>query len=179
MIIFTFFENRASIIFYWRSEILRKCLRMIGLVAVLFWAIEAQCPSECKCILNTVRCYQAGLDQIPTEFPRNAELIDLRENNIQRIEKSSFGELPSLSVLLLSKNRIKYISPYAFTGMMNLGILFLNENELPNLDMNVFHNLKKLKKLFLYKNKLEKLDTHVFDAMVRLEVIRLDDNKLR
>jgi len=61
---------------------------MIGLLAVLFWTIGAQCPTGCKCILNTVRCYQAALNQIPSNFPNNAELIDLRENNIQRIEKN-------------------------------------------------------------------------------------------
>ena len=155
---------------------------MIGPVwAVLFCLVAAQidtCPPGCKCILKTVRCYQAKLRQIPSPLPENVESLDLRENHIRRINADSFSELPELKVLLLSKNQIEFIAPGAFEEMMTLEILFLHENHLTSLRRGTFDGLKNLKKLYLYDNRIQKIEPGALDGMFRLEKMRIDKNRI-
>ena len=66
------------------------------------------------------------------------ESLDLRDNQIRRIDANSFSDLPELKVLLLSKNQIEYIAPGAFENMMTLEILFLHQNNLDSLINGAF-----------------------------------------
>ena len=125
---------------------------MIGLLAVLFCLVTAQidqCPPGCKCILKTVRCYRSQLTSIPNPLPSNVESLDLRDNQIRRIDANSFSDLPELKVLLLSKNQIEYIAPGAFENMMTLEILFLHQNNLDSLINGAFQ-VKDYTANFLY-----------------------------
>ena len=78
------------------------------------------------------------LTSIPYPLPSNVESLDLRDNQIRRIDVNSFSDLPELKVLLLSKNQIEYIAPGAFENMMTLEILFLHQNNLDSLINGAF-----------------------------------------
>lgn len=119
-------------------------------------------------------------------------------NLIQRLDNSSFGILPNLTLLNLSSNRIENITPNAFTYLDSLTELYLSNNLLKELKLVGLNNLeildisdnyfkqipnelhlRKLRKLSLAGNRITTIEENDFLHLTRLEYIDLSKNLIR
>lgn len=100
----------------------------------------------------------------------------LQQTNFPLNFKGTFN-LPSLSVLDLSKNTFKYVHPDIFQNVKNLRKLNAVDVGLGHISENLFKNLRYLVTLDFSQNSLKSLPRSLFrDQRQSLLEIRLDNN---
>lgn len=108
---------------------------------------------------------------------RKLKKLDLSQNSIKSIEKSSFDGLINLDQLILGKNQIKYLDESSFSSLQNLTILDLRENKLNNF--NVALNTPKLDSLILAFNSITSLSfLSKSEELLKLNVFDIKNNKI-
>ena len=123
---------------------------------------------------------ECGLERIAVDAfrdLRSLKLLDLTNNQIARIEDTTFRDL-HLEHLFLNGNRNLQLGNQAFVGMRVTG-LYLNECTLRSIDLQVFAPLNgTLLKLRLDSNELTMVGQE-FESLFRsLEHLRLGNNPL-
>lgn len=189
---------------------------------------ELECPDDCDCHyfrINWVTdCSESNLTSIPyDELSLSVYILDLNGNNIshidpfpkdlkmrrlqlannilQSVERSSFAGLEYLIDVDLSGNNISKVDPEAFMdsrGLLNvelqgnplkheggpflisttLQFLDISSCQLTSLDQQFFENITSLTSLDLSKNPLKSLDSGTFDDLTVLDTLKLDDCQL-
>ena len=61
----------------------------------------------------------AGLTSVPADLPVEAMLVNLRDNNITRIETNAFQHLSVCVKLYLHQNSVSVIQDGAFNGLVS------------------------------------------------------------
>ena len=87
-----------------------------------------------------------GLTEVPTNVAPNETELDIRKNEITRVNKNAFFDLRVLIELIISHNRISVIESGAFRGLPVLKRLYLDDNQLSSTpDVSYLSSLEILK----------------------------------
>ena len=111
-------------------------------------------------------------------YPVDIVSLDLRFNNIIRIDGSPFRRLRNLKMLELKFNKISFVDSHTFHGLYTLTFLSLKRNHLLTLDGSPFRGLQNLKTLKLDYNKLSFVDQQTFQELGTLTYLSLSGNRL-
>ncbi|XP_020374252.2 toll-like receptor 22 [Rhincodon typus] len=125
-----------------------------------------------------VLCYRMNLAKVPLYIPTKTTNLDLSENTIASLQKSSFGHLSQLQVLNISKNIIRDIAELAFGNVTNLWHLDLGHNKLRVLTKNMLSGLGNLTTLLLNDNMIQRIDPDAFSSLMNVKLINLTSNML-
>lgn len=110
-----------------------------------------------------------------TSFPlhRNLYWLDLRNNEISKVNRYTFASLTNLEFLCFKHNKIQDIDENAFQKLVKLTELNLSYNQLTYLRPKIFYNLKNLSKLKLEYNPLTSLPVEIFHSLINLKSLNL------
>ncbi|XP_075436478.1 uncharacterized protein LOC142473178 isoform X2 [Ascaphus truei] len=138
------------------------------------------CPLSCLCYdsSNLVECRGQDLIGVPHRLPHSTWMLDLRQNNLSRLDSGSFQALWSLRILLLSDNRIETISPRSFRSLGFLERLDLSDNLLALLPLDFSSGLGSLRELRVPSNRLTSLSYESLRQLESLEKLDLSRNFL-
>ncbi|XP_067899530.1 toll-like receptor 22 [Heterodontus francisci] len=125
-----------------------------------------------------VLCYKMNLANVPRYVPTNTKNLDLSENRIESLHKSSFDRLPELRVLNISKNKISDIAEETFRSVKNLSYLDLGYNKLSALTRGMLSGLGNLTTLLLNNNIIQRIAPDAFASLVSVKTINLTSNVL-
>ncbi|XP_071771968.1 uncharacterized protein LOC139924731 [Centroberyx gerrardi] len=152
--------------------------------------------------IKYVNCSDGNFSTPVSNFPFNAEYLDLSRNLLTDLPPGSFGALWGLRVLLLKENNITSVADRAFInlqrlqrldlsqnhlsalgdgfslGLDSLTELFLAHNYLTVLESRTFQNLDSLVKLDLRANLIQQVQPRALSSMTALRRLRLDGNRL-
>ncbi|MBN3271296.1 SLIT3 protein, partial [Polyodon spathula] len=154
---------------------LRRTLLLCGL---LFSIVVDGCPTKCSCSGPNVDCHGQGFKSVPRGIPRNAERLDLDQNNITRITKVDFAGVKNLRVLHLEDNQISVIERGAFQDLKQLERLRLNRNKLQVLPELLFQTTPKLGRLDLSENQIQAVPRKAFRGITNVKNLQLDSNRI-
>ncbi|XP_052764422.1 toll-like receptor 2 [Mya arenaria] len=154
-------------------------------------------------ILNVSRNFISSIQEDSWRCMKKLEILDLSNNNIQKINISSITHLVSLKHLILKKNWMNSMSGISpgmypphlefldlsdnqFSPFMpklcdkfnnktiSIRRIDLSYNHISNLNGNFTKCLRNLTELFLSKNAIEILNTHSFAQFPNLSVLHID-----
>ncbi|OCT60035.1 insulin-like growth factor-binding protein complex acid labile subunit [Xenopus laevis] len=159
---------------------------MLGLLPLLLvippsYSSSAQnCPKFCLCYesSNLVECRNQQLLSVPHHLAHSTWMLDLRHNNLSRLDPASFQALWSLRILLLSDNRITVVSPRSFHSLGFLERLDLSYNHLSSLPFDFSRGLGSLRELKVPSNRLTVLSYESLRHLESLEKLDLSRNFL-
>jgi len=109
---------------------------------------------------------------------KKLERIDLRNNQIVKIEKGAFEGALALTDMFLNENRLEQLQPDIFLGLDNLKILLLRNNIISTIHNSSFKHLKSLRLLSLYDNKISCIQKGSFETLTSLKTLNLMSNPL-
>ncbi|GAV01741.1 hypothetical protein RvY_12401 [Ramazzottius varieornatus] len=144
------------------------------------WPSAQDCPAECLCVGTVVNCTSRHLTTLPQSLPKYATQLLLRDNKIQKIDKTSlFAHSPNLVKIDLSKNEISSIAENAFEGATVLVDLNLGSNKLRHLNASTLSgNMDKLQSLSFFDNQISCISSGTFDMLPQLHTLNLLNNPL-
>ena len=105
--------------------------------------------------------------------------LDLSNNIVSVIEDNAFSALKALRTLTLSFNRITRLGIASFRGLRSLQILRLQGNSIMSIHADTFTGLMQMQDLILAGNRLTSLPDSVFSPLVNLRRLMLQENQLR
>ena len=114
-----------------------------------------------------------------TSFPESfvaLKKLDMRNNQLPKINNGVFQPLGSLTQLQLSLNNISKLLPEGFLGLNSLQDLSLSDNHLSSLPYRVFTPTSKLLKLNLRNNHLTDIPNEALASLRLLEMLDLRGN---
>ncbi|VVC40023.1 Leucine-rich repeat,Leucine-rich repeat domain, L domain-like,Leucine-rich repeat, typical subtype,Leucine [Cinara cedri] len=165
---------------------------------------QFDCPDDCDCHLFRINwvtdCSESNFTSMPYEgldpnvyvlnmngnllkdiepFPSEIKLrtLQLSENILTKIKKSTFAGLHYLLDIDLSNNLINYVDPEAFVDSAGLITLELQGNPLEQVDGPFLYS-KSLLYLYLADNHLSKLSPQFFANISGLDKLDLSGNPL-
>ena len=177
-------------------------------------AWNTTCPQKCMCSLQkssrlranlrTVDCSNKKLSAIPLDIPMDAEVILLKGNVIENLDRlnelpelknlkeldlsynrlrtfgqePTFGNLTALHYLNLGRNQLGTLYHGSFSGLLRLDELVLSDNHLETIEDSAFGGLNHLRQLVLSNNRLARIQQDWFHSMAKLEVLMLDGNRV-
>ncbi|XP_060068540.1 toll-like receptor 2 [Ylistrum balloti] len=114
-----------------------------------------------------VFCSGCLLKDVPQDLPITTTVLNLKNNNIEKLDNNSITHLSNLETLVLANNGMHSISPGAFATIENLEYLDLSENyfEPSSFDSSVFKHLHKLTVLYLHSNMFHLKGTYPENAI--------------
>ncbi|XP_067220524.1 chondroadherin-like protein [Chanodichthys erythropterus] len=117
---------------------------------------KSKCPKNCQCesAAQHATCEDRGHTKVPTGFPGNTLLLDMRGNHFHYLPSNSFPGVPKVVSLHLDGCKIHEIEGGAFQGMKGLMYLYLSDNQLSSLDAKAFEGAHEIMYLHLEDNKL-------------------------
>ena len=124
-----------------------------------------------------VRTY-SGLNEVPTDIPREAREVYTGGNNITALKSYSFSNLSQCIELDLSLNIIAQIDPGAFFGLQKLEQLGLNRNMLTEITGDTWQGIQTLRGLFLMGNCFEEVNKGMWKNLPELEELWLTSNQI-
>ncbi|XP_078685807.1 leucine-rich repeat-containing protein 4C-like [Branchiostoma floridae x Branchiostoma belcheri] len=135
------------------------------------------CPRICVCSgsFSNVYCGDSNLTKVPNRIPERVVYLNLHSNNISKLIKNQFANLPQLHTLQLSANTISEIDNDAFVGLDNLQILELFYNSLVVVPSGALKSLINLKELWLGGNPIVCLDAYSFSYLPNLKLLDLGE----
>ncbi|XP_066956162.1 leucine-rich repeat-containing protein 15-like isoform X1 [Macrobrachium rosenbergii] len=104
--------------------------------------------------------------------------LDLSHNRIDVIEDHAFSNLKQLQRLKLSHNRVVAVSGWSLAHMPKLVHLGLADNALRAVTGDLLHQLSNLNTLDLAANDISLLQPHVFNSTPALQHLTFTDNPL-
>ncbi len=110
------------------------------------------------------------------------KILGLSGNQINRVDKRTWGGLSSLIELNLDSNRLKHIQNESFQNLYNLQVLILSENKLKIIHSGIsciWEGLHRLEKLNLSYNDRLRLLNKSFEYLSALEMLILTGSKLK
>uniref|UniRef100_A0A668RNL4 TIR domain-containing protein n=1 Tax=Oreochromis aureus TaxID=47969 RepID=A0A668RNL4_OREAU len=110
-------------------------------------------------------CSNRELVTVPDDIPRDAATISLFYNQLQKIHRGDFGDMPKLS---LGLNQIVHVANGAFIHLVALKTLSI-----------LFQGLSSLIKLDLSDNLIEFIHPTTFQHLISLETVSLASNRLQ
>ncbi|XP_074083117.1 chondroadherin-like protein isoform X2 [Macrotis lagotis] len=139
------------------------------------------CPAACVCSPDSQHssCENKGLRLIPSGFPNDTQLLDLRRNNFSSIPQGSFPGLAHLVSLHLQNCGITNLEPGALSGLDQLVYLYLSHNQLSGLNSAALQGIPRLRYLYLDGNRFTRLPKASLKVLPRLFSLHLEHNALQ
>lgn len=155
---------------------------MTRLLLLLVLALSCRCcPDKCLCSLETVKCQNQDLVEMPPSLPANTKSLFVTGNKIAQISDSSFPtRLENLSEMYLSGNEMECVHAGAFKNLPNLVRLDLSNNSFQNFSESAFPDDSKLQFLNLSRslNNYTTLHFFVHANLSNLTSLDLSNNDL-
>lgn len=104
--------------------------------------------------------------------------LEMRRNQIDKLNATSLHLPTTLMSLSLSENKITEIGPSTFHYMRHLRYLNLSNNQLETLQYGAFQGLTALTRLDLSNNRITNLDSKLLMDLKTLDVLYLRSNGL-
>jgi len=145
--------------------------------------VQAACPASCQCRNNRagkpifIDCRNRNLREVIADIPPDVIELDLSDNPITNLTRSSFPSLPALSRLSIENCFIERLERMTFRNLGLLEILELSRNRIRSIDESAFTGLSNLRELRISDNQLETIPGHSFRAL-SLDVLDLSGNRL-
>ncbi|XP_067415055.1 chondroadherin-like protein [Emydura macquarii macquarii] len=141
---------------------------------------KKRCPESCACSpdFQHGNCENRGLRKIPTGFPGNTQLLDLRRNEFHSIPKRSFPSLKKLVSLHLQNCKITELQPGALQGLKKLVYLYLSNNDISVIDAAAFEGASQLSYLYLDHNGFTRMPRAAFSLLPNLFSLHLQHNAI-
>ncbi|XP_061702435.1 chondroadherin-like protein [Syngnathoides biaculeatus] len=163
-------------------------MKMLALPAAIFLGtfgfilnVEAgKCPRLCSCD-NTklaVACVGKNLTEVPLTIDEIAVKLDLRNNNLQVLQRGGFVHTPYLTHLNLQRCNIIKVKEGAFRMLGRVVSLNLAYNKIDILYQESFDGLSSLKELHLDHNRVEEIQPGAFLQLGSLNMLALTHNQL-
>ncbi|XP_076457366.1 uncharacterized protein LOC143291412 [Babylonia areolata] len=161
-------------------------LATVTMVTALCLATTAAraCPEPCQCTQTYyVYCQRLGLTsdrvlELVTSVPREALLLDLSSNALDRLGSGLLDSLPNLEYLYVDDNLLSSLGAGLFRYQRSLRELSLTGNRLRGVRGDVFANVTSLRKLRLDGNAIEKIDARAFSSLTQLRELHVPRNNL-
>ncbi|XP_078256047.1 toll-like receptor 6 [Rhinoraja longicauda] len=99
-------------------------------------------PAENNIVISNS---SSSLMVVPSNLPKQTEILDLSQNSISKIHIQDFASLQWLRSLNLSINRINNVANASFRSNRKLECLDLSRNELSNIECHFLNNVTSLK----------------------------------
>lgn len=114
---------------------------------------------------------------MPYGFPKNLQVLKLKENEISDIPKGTLSGMTKLRELYLSNNKLKVNSIYsrAWKELSSLQSLDMAGNQLTSIPSGLPESLEYL---YLQNNKITVVSENVFESTPKLKGIYLRFNKI-
>lgn len=113
------------------------------------------------------------------KFPPSLMVLDLRDNNIIKLDNESFIGMTGLLGINIMFNRLTYIPHHTFKTNTNLKLLNLASNNISDIAYKAFGDRSYLETLVLDNNKITDLAFLRFTEFPMLKTIDLSNNKIR
>ncbi|XP_061717745.1 connectin-like [Cydia pomonella] len=104
--------------------------------------------------------------------------IDVKYNNIQKIESYAFGNLTELKEIDIKDNKIEVLEVNAFAHLKKLATIVLDKNNIAEIYRDVFVDLPNLQKLYLTTNMITTIHDRAFMNLNNLRLLEIDNNLL-
>lgn len=158
---------------------------VMALLFLLFAVIGCcrSCPEKCSCFSQTVKCQNQDLDEIPHSLPTNTKVLLLTGNSISRLSVDSFpSPLDQLTDLYLGGNELEFVDASAFGNLPSLVRLDLSNNNIKSFNDQAFPDDNKLQVLNLSRcfqnHSLADLSFLPNGNLLQLSVLDLSNNDL-
>lgn len=180
---------------------------VVVVTVLMATALVSGCPDPCECrpraegVGTIVDCRGRRLTSVVSGLPADATELDIGDNLIGFVNRSSFPSgsrlrvlrldgcrldrldgmvfrnLQQLQTLDLSRNRIRVVSASSFYGHAHLRVLNLSGNSIETLPDFVLRSLN-LTELDLSENELHEIPIDLFRLVTAIQKLNLDGNRL-
>uniref|UniRef100_H0ZFQ3 Podocan n=1 Tax=Taeniopygia guttata TaxID=59729 RepID=H0ZFQ3_TAEGU len=118
-----------------------------------------------------------NLHMVPFGFPKNLQVLKLKENEISIIPKGTLSGMTKLRELYLSNNKLKVNSIYsrAWRELSSLQSLDMAGNQLTSIPLGLPESLEYL---YLQNNKITTVSENAFESTPNIKGIYLRFNKI-
>lgn len=118
----------------------------------------------------------SSIDQTDMDKMLDCAVIDLSENEIERVEKTFFDNHLQLESLNLNNNRLTFLPEHVFAGIANLKKLSLRNNFIEVLSCDLFRFNIKLEHIDFSNNQLTRVPPNVFNNLDNLRFASFSGN---
>ncbi len=133
-------------------------------------------PNMTHLILDRNHIY--SLETLDIDQVHYLEVLTLRSNGLDYLERRTFSWAPRLRRLSLSRNRLEILHRYAFLGLGRLCSLDLSDNSIYEVDRAWFTDLDQLRRLDLSDNGIISLVEGQFRGLASLQELLLRNNRI-
>ncbi|XP_037113275.1 chondroadherin-like protein [Syngnathus acus] len=153
---------------------------LLGTFAVISNVEAGKCPRVCTCdsAKLTVACVGKNLTEVPPTIDEITVKLDLRNNNLQMLQRGGFVRTPYLTHLNLQRCNIVKVKEGAFRMLGRVVSLNLAYNKIDILYQESFDGLSSLKELHLDHNQVEEIQPGAFLQLGSLNMLALTHNQL-
>ncbi|XP_006866985.1 PREDICTED: chondroadherin-like protein [Chrysochloris asiatica] len=136
------------------------------------------CPTVCACASESQHssCEGRGLRAVPSGFPNNTQLLDLRRNHFPLVPGGAFPGLDYLVSLYLQHCHITELEAGALAGLGRLVYLYLADNQLSGLSSAALEGATHLGYLYLERNHFLQVPGAALHVLPSLVSLHLQDN---
>ncbi|XP_064141178.1 chondroadherin-like protein [Loxodonta africana] len=140
--------------------------------------VAQPCPRACTCASTSRHssCEDRGLRAVPSGFPNNTQLLDLRRNHFPSVPRAAFPGLGHLVSLYLQHCHIAELEAGALAGLGHLVYLYLSDNQLSGLSAAALEGARHLGYLYLERNRFLQVPGAALHALPSLFSLHLQDN---
>ena len=125
--------------------------------------------------LSYVDMSACELSKIPHGLPSSVTYLQLRQNQIAKIERGSLDNAWNLTILILDDNEITEVEFGAFEMLENLQQLWLNANRLRRLPRPLPVSLRSL---YMDANLIDNVTSDIFPRASKLNTLSLTGNRI-
>ncbi|XP_077414269.1 chondroadherin-like protein [Vanacampus margaritifer] len=153
---------------------------LFGTFALISNVEAGKCPRVCNCDSTklTVACVGKNLTEVPPTIDEITVKLDLRNNNLQVLQRGGFVHTPYLTHLNLKGSNIVKVKEGAFRMLGRVVSLNLAYNKIDILYQESFDGLSSLKELHLDHNHVEEIQPGAFLQLGSLNMLALTHNQL-
>ena len=123
--------------------------------------------------LSYVDLSECSVTAVPRGVPDTVTYVQLRRNNITRLDAGSFSGASGVKILVLDENRIGEVDDGTFGHLANLNQLWLSNNRLVRVPAGLPSSLQRL---MLDSNNIDRLSADSFRNLSRLNTLTLTEN---
>ena len=123
--------------------------------------------------LTYIDLSECSLTTVPRGVPDTVTYIQLRRNNITRLNDDSFVGASRVKILVLDENEISEVDDGTFRYMKNLSQLWLNNNQLVRVPAGLPSSIERL---MLDSNNIDRLSADSFAGLSRLSSLTMMEN---
>eukprot|EP00057_Strongylocentrotus_purpuratus_P021784 XP_011676258.1 PREDICTED: leucine-rich repeat-containing protein 15-like [Strongylocentrotus purpuratus] len=123
-------------------------------------------------------CSHRYLTAVPTNLTHDITVLDLTQNQLTKLDNTSFTSLPHLRYLYLQSNNMSTIESGAFQALPELCSISLTNNNFTSLPTNIFSRNQNLQIVDLSANRFVSFPGNALNSVPSLTRLSLEKNLL-